>query len=228
MKLLSVQIALFLNGLTVRADIFAENINKKLNDMFDAMPVCLDLPVEAPIDMPIVHRKGTNTLHTLTVARSRCDLCLILNSNDDELKQFKEKYNHVIVEFVNAVLEQCTVNRVGIVYNGFERLEMPCKYIVEKYFNSRVKIGDEISFRINNIQEVKNIKINNVFNVSNFIKVDEDEKESGVLVTRDINSVTENNVLVEINDKDIINILKYSYTFLTNEKFGEIKNDRYK
>ena len=54
MKLVNIQIALFFANKIERPDLFANRVNSRLNNLFDAMPQILNLPDDAPDEIPLV------------------------------------------------------------------------------------------------------------------------------------------------------------------------------
>ena len=222
MKVIKIQVALFFRDIISRPDILAENINQKLGNMFDAMPTCVDLPLDAPAEIPIVYRKSTKLPHQLNVARSRCDLILTPMVENNSLAVIESRYNNEILEYIKAAMEGNDVIRIGIVYTVFQEAEKPCDYISTKYFGGLIKGENELSFRVNKVTNIKGVETNSVFNVSNAIAETNGKKDEGVLYIRDINNVvktTSSNLTL----KQITNILKHSYSMLDDNVFGEAK-----
>lgn len=54
MRLLSLQVALFVDGVIDRPDLLMPQINAEFNNMFNDMPNVIKLPPEAPAEIPIV------------------------------------------------------------------------------------------------------------------------------------------------------------------------------
>lgn len=96
MKVISIQIALFFKDLVSRPDYLAEQINKKLGNIFDAMPICIDLPLEAPAEIPVVQRKSTTVPHSLNISRNRSDLTLYPMQENNQLQIIENRYSETI------------------------------------------------------------------------------------------------------------------------------------
>ena len=222
MKVINLQVALFFKDIVSRPDLLAENINKRLGNMFDAMPACIDLPIEAPAEIPIVYRKSTKLPHTLNVARNRCDLFFTPMVENDSLGVIEARYNNEIIEYIKATMEENNVIRIGLVYTVFQEAENPCDYISAKYFGGHIKGESELSFRVNRIMKIKGIEVNSVLNISNAIAETEGKKEEGILFVRDINNAVKT-TSSDLTLKQIVSILKHSYSLLDENVFGEAK-----
>ena len=222
MKVIKIQIALFFKDIISRPDLLAENINQKLGNMFDAMPTCMDLPLDAPAEIPIVYRKSTKLPHLLNVARNRCDLILTPMVENNSLGVIEARYNNEITEYIKAAMSENDVIRIGIVYTVFQEAEKPCDYISTKYFGGLIRGENELSFRVNKVTNIKGVETNSVFNVSNAIAETNEKKDEGILFIRDINNVVKATGS-KLTLKQITNILKHSYSMLDENVFGEAK-----
>ena len=76
MRVVQIQVALFLSDIISRPDLLAEEINQKLGNRFDARPQCVALPIDAPAEIPVVTRRSTTLPHQLNVSHKRCDLLI--------------------------------------------------------------------------------------------------------------------------------------------------------
>lgn len=74
MKLISMQVALFTIDLISRPDLLFNNINGRLGNIFDSMPMILDLPLDVPAEIPVVQAKSSNDVFAMNVSRKRIDL----------------------------------------------------------------------------------------------------------------------------------------------------------
>lgn len=220
MKVLKIQIALFLKDFINRPDLLAEHINDRMGNLFDAMPMCLDLPLDAPAEIPVVTRKSTRLPHVLNVSRNRCDLILTPNIENSSLSVIEARYSDEIDTFIKATLVNNSLLRIGVVYTVFEEKVKPCDVISQKYFGGSIKGESELSFRVNKVTNIKGIEVNNVFNVSNATAETNGETREGILYIRDINNVV-GVANTPLTSKQITSILKHSYFSLDDQVFGE-------
>lgn len=222
MKVITIQIALFFKDIISRPDLLAEDINKKMGGIFDAMPTCIDLPLDAPAEIPVVQRKSTRLPHVLNVSRNRCDLILTPLVENSYLSVVEARYGNEILEYIKAAMQGNEIVRTGIIYTVFQADKKPCEHISNKYFGGLIKGGSELSFRVNKVSNVKGIDINCVLNITNAIAETNGQEEEGILYIRDINSVV-NVTNAPLTFKQLNNICKHSYTYLNEQTFGEAK-----
>ena len=76
MKLVSIQMAMFANNLIPRPDLLMNKINTKMNNVFDAIPNIINLPMNAPPEIPVAQVTSTNNVYALNISRSRVDLTI--------------------------------------------------------------------------------------------------------------------------------------------------------
>ena len=65
MRLLSLQVALFVDGIIERPDLLMPQINAEFNNMFNDMPNVIKLPPEAPAEIPIVQMFSIDQKYSL-------------------------------------------------------------------------------------------------------------------------------------------------------------------
>lgn len=86
MKLLSIQVALFLLNQISRPDLLMNTINEKIGNILDEMPNILNIPIDVPVDVPIAQVKSSDKVFGLNVSRNRVDLFINPNySREDSI-----------------------------------------------------------------------------------------------------------------------------------------------
>lgn len=165
-----------------------EDFSLKLKNRLGDSKTTQQLPI--PADAP-------NEIPRLILNYSRFNLQVSKNRIDLFLKDVKS--NDAIISNINDVLIddiKLSIGRIGFVKNFFidKKLEDLKKLLVtEKIGTLSLK---EISIRINEIRKIENYDCNNIESLSTglIIKKNPDgstEKENGVVVTRDINTLAE-------------------------------------
>ena len=71
MKLISCQVALFAMEKIKRPDLLLNEINAKLSNLFDAMPMILNLTEDIPDKIQIVQSKSNDGKYILNITRKR-------------------------------------------------------------------------------------------------------------------------------------------------------------
>lgn len=203
MKTTHIQIALFSKNIIERPDILGSSLNDKLNNIFDGIPTIIELPDNAPLDIPIAQYKSISGIYNLNVARNRIDLIIAPDiTNNLKPTSVYEQYDSIIKEYCKVIVEQINIIRVGIITMLFKKANDNVKTIYEKYLKDDYKSDyKEISFRVNEQSSIDKTIINNIkmveaqtltINKKNI----EQPKQDGILIQLDTNNAQINNVLL--------------------------------
>ena len=191
MKLVSIQMAMFANNLIPRPDLLMNKINTKMNNVFDAIPNIINLTMNAPPEIPVAQVTSTNNVYALNISRSRVDLTIspFYYRQETPLQLFEE-YKSNIESYYNTILEEITLNRVGMVVTLFHEEDSNIKaifdkYLIEPYTNDCV----EINYRINRQTLEKGVVYNNIRLIqAGEIQIDK-KIAKGVMIQFDVNNV---------------------------------------
>lgn len=207
MKVLSIQMALFTRDLISRPDLVMTKVNEKMGKVFDSMPNIMNLPMDAPPEIPLVQTASTDRIYGLNVARSRVDLNIapIYEREDSPADLFKE-YKTSIDKYYKAVLEATELIRVGVVITLFYETQNN----IEAVYNIGLKelfTNDcvEASYRINKQSLYKGWIYNNIKSVQAGEVQVENTTHKGVIIQLDTNNVPEKNKT--ISSELILNLL---------------------
>lgn len=224
MKLINIQVALFFDKYLERPDLFANRVNSRMNNMFDAMPQIVPLPEGAPAEIPTVQMSSTKQDNHFNVSKSRCDLILSpellsqtsINAAATNLQELVHSY------FKSVLDENIGIIRVGVISTTFDENEDAVHSIVDKYFVSKVKMK-EASLRVNICDNVDGIELNNVLEISDGNLANENLgiNQSGIVIRRDINNVPQEGQLLA--NKNLKAIWKKALSYCTDKKVGEIR-----
>lgn len=221
MEVIRIQLALFLRDLISRPDKFAENINQRLNNVFDAMPEILDIPMDAPPEIPIARFKSSKVPYLLNVSRMRCDLMISPQEENRFLKIIESRYHNDFLACIEEALESNAIARIGIVYSAFEEVKNPCAVISKNYFGNQIGDVDELSFRTNKIHMIDDIQVNSILKVAKGTR--KSDKINGIMYTRDVNSSLLSQKDTGLTKEQVVGILNFSYAALSDEKFREVE-----
>jgi len=229
MKLFTIQIALFPKDQIDRPDKLKEIITQRMGeDLFDAMPMILNIPQNVPDDfpVPIVQASSTNGRYALNIGRKRIDF--IVNPDYYDFSEPMDAYNAYkakIDKYFKAVTSYCDLLRIGIVYNLFEETQQNVKAIFDKYlkqgFNAKCV---ETTIRTNTQKQIGKMLLNNIKIVEagtiHITRNNAAEDKQGVLIQFDINNVPEQQNKLT-NDK-IITILSSAAKVLESSEIKEM------
>ncbi len=224
MKLVNLQIALFFKNRIGRPDLFANRINSRLNNRFDAMPQIINLPDEVPADIPVVQMHSSRDDSHFNVSKQRCDLFLSPELlAQTSLSSSVNNCQELFFEYLKAVFEETQeIVRVGLIATGFEEKTDPAMFISEKYLSTSSPCK-EASIRINRHETTDGFDLNNILEVSdgNLINEKLGINLAGTVIKRDVNNVPKEGVL--LTSKSIKSIWKRALLYFTDKKLGEIK-----
>lgn len=222
MRLITIQVALFSTNLISRPDLLLTEINKNLGNIFDAMPTVLNLPLDVPIEIPLVQAKSISDEFALNISRNRIDF--IINhsfENDISASDALKNYRPLIKKYCKTVIESNELNRIGIILTLFKEIKENVKAINERYFKDDFVSGTtESSLRINIQQLSKGTVINNVKDVRADVLTVKNIPHSGVVVVFDTNNVPETGKNIDI--ERINDILKRATAKITSDKVKEL------
>lgn len=224
MKLVNLQIALFFSNKLKRPDLFANRVNSRLDNLFDAMPQIINLPDEAPADIPVVQMRSTREDIHFNVSKQRCDLIIspeLLSqvSFSSSISNCQELFS----SYLKAVFEETQeIIRVGVIATAFEEKEEAATYVCGKYMKDSL-ICKEASIRINRVESADGMALNNIIEISdgNLINEKLGINQNGFIVRRDINNVPQSDILLTV--KGVKAIWKRALTYFTDKKLGELK-----
>lgn len=196
MKLISIQVALFASNLISRPDKLKDAIEQKMGGKyFDAMPLILNLPNDAPADLPIVQAKSTNGKYSLNLSRKRLDFAITpdFDANDDPHTAFSV-YKSTIEKYCKAALSEIDFNRIGIVITLFEEAESNIHAIFQKYLKTPFNPNYvETNVRFNYLKKAKGLTLNNIRIIeTGDLHIDRNgvgEDKKGVVIQLDTNNV---------------------------------------
>lgn len=197
MRLLSLQVALFVDGVIDRPDLLMPQINAEFNNMFNDMPNVIKLPPEAPAEIPIVQMFSIDQKYRLNISRSRVDLFYTAQAPlVDSTPLYLQTLSPLIAQFYNYIVEnrKIPINRVGFITTIFYPEEKNISRIVKRYFSDKsFEKSCELSFRVNTQSKIKSHVINNILNVeANTLfqrNGDQESSTNGIVVTSDINNI---------------------------------------
>ena len=197
MRLLSLQVALFVDGVIDRPDLLMPQINAEFNNMFNDMPNVIKLPPEAPAEIPIVQMFSIDQKYHLNISRSRVDLFYTAQAPlVDSTPLYLQTLSPLIAQFYNYIVEnrKIPINRVGFITTIFYPEEKNISRIVKRYFSDKsFEKSCELSFRVNTQSKIKSHVINNILNVeANTLfqrSGDQERSTNGIVVTSDINNI---------------------------------------
>lgn len=197
MRLLSLQVALFVDGVIDRPDRLMPQINSEFNNLFNDMPNVIKLPMEAPAEIPIVQMSSLDQKYRLNISRNRLDFFYTAPVPVvDSTPLYLQVLSPLIAQFYQYIIgnQKLPISRVGFITTMFFPEENNVARIAKRYFSDRsFEKNCELSFRTNVQSKIKAYTINNILNIeANTLyqrNGDQETSTDGIIITTDINNV---------------------------------------
>lgn len=227
MKLISIQIALFASNLISRPDKLKDAIEQKMGGkLFDTIPLILNLPSDAPAELPIVQAKSTNGRYSFNLSRKRIDFSIApdFDTNDDPYAAYTV-YKSTIEKYSKAALSEIDCNRIGIVLTLFEETPDNISAIFQKYIKTPFNANyAEANVRFNYMKKAKGLTLNNIRVIeSGNLHIDRNgigEDRKGVVVQIDTNNVP--GMQVKLTTDNISTVIAAAIKNLEPEEIKEM------
>lgn len=185
-----VQIALFFLTSPDRTDEIFYSLNKKLNNLFDAQPVILPLPDDAPRDVPSVQANTKNGLYALVISKLRIDFVLNNTSADDDSNIRADEFKELSLQFVRGMYDMgYSFNRIGLISINILDDENPVLHIRDQYFKDKISSPFELSLRFNNRHTGKALVVNDITDIASQEIVANNVVTKRIIINKDINNM---------------------------------------
>ena len=207
MKVLSIQMALFTRDLISRQDLVMSGINEKTGKIFNAMPNIMNLPLDAPPEIPLVQVVSTDGMYNLNVSRNRVDLTISpkYEREDAPADLFKE-YKILLEKYYKSVFSAMDLIRVGVVITLFHEASNNVEAVFDRGIKESFSTDCvEASYRINKQNLYKGFVYNNIKSVQAGEVHVNNAVHKGVLIQLDTNNVPDSNKV--ISNEDISHLL---------------------
>lgn len=222
MKLLSLQMALFTKDLMGRPDLIFAEINKKTGNLFDAMPNIVNLPIDAPPEIPIVQARSLDGKYTMNLSRNRADFIVSNKYEEDGTPNEVFRDVRIMLEkYYKYMLETNEIIRVGLVVTLFHPDMTNVKDIYLKYLKDEYREGcAEVTIHTNNQKLNKGIIFNNLRQISAMSLNNNGSIIPGVHIQYDLNNMIDYSKVIE---KDTIEyVISQMAVLLKNNALEEL------
>ena len=193
-KLARIQFGIFFNKPINRPDLISSSVLQEFQSEFDAPPINLPLPPNAPVDIPISQLRSKNGAWNLNISKIRAEIIF----NPKDIDDFKDEDN---VENIKKVILLCAneakkqsidINRVVnfAVYILYQ--DQPIKFLREKLQIKEFDNTIELNIRFNQKEKENGFEINNVTIIENGTIEKNSEIENALILTKDVNNVIPN------------------------------------
>lgn len=222
------QLALFFESPIQRPDEFVTSFNEAMGKVFDQVPVILPVPNQVQLlGVPLVQMNSGNGVYSCNIARNRVDF-FIAGEGKQKFADIKTNLLDKTVKYYNFFTSKSKIKRIGFVVRFFVQDEKPDLAIANLISNdfkeihdgetsqtyvrfiTRTKIGD---YEINNYSSAERTAAN-IEGVG--------EKILGVMITRDFNTIPENNYTEKFNVKEVEQFIAEAESKFNLEKIKKL------
>lgn len=219
MKTISFQFALFFNGTFDRPDQKYNQINERLNNIFDGIPGIVPIDQNTPLEFPYVQLRSTNGKYILNLSKIRADLLVtygIQEITEGERKDFTIKCTNLMQELLSYI----KYSRLGLVGNFIIEVKSPVEKLNNAFLKKDLSKATEIKIRYNYRKKWQNTEVNDVIDIQTITFNDNGRPLPAIQIQRDINTVPE--LQLNLGKKEVENYLNTFFNQLSEKELGGI------
>lgn len=222
---INLSLAFFVNEPINNAELLANRINSRLNQMFNVIDAKETyLASDSRGIIPLLEMRTNDGEKQIFISKERIDLFFSPNLlNQQSISNTVQKYQKFIYSFFKTMIdERSDIYRLGLVLSTYYEQEKAGEFINNNYCSLNMNNLTESLIRINNTNTLEQFTINNVFSIRDGV-VNNDKlgiKQFGAIATRDINNAPIQKVF--LSEDNLLRIWKYALKYFTNEKMGRI------
>jgi hypothetical protein len=168
----NIQSVLFIENFAFRNKLgIASRVNEAVNNLFDGDPTMLDLPVDAPPEIPRIQLKDSKSHYSLNFCLNRIDLFYNeAGKPEKKLATLKEDYLNYFFKIVALVKDDYHLStpRIALVLKGVSDVERGANlFMAEKFLGNMPFFGDTYALEIHALEkrEFKEFDINRWFRI---------------------------------------------------------------
>ncbi|MBM4349610.1 MAG: hypothetical protein FJ106_06965 [Deltaproteobacteria bacterium] len=134
----NIQGVLFIENFAFRNKLgIASKINEAVNNLFDGDPTMLDLPPEAPLEIPRIQLKDSKPIYSLNFCANRIDFFYNNPGKPEKkLSDLKDEYLNYFFKIVALVKQEYHLStpRVAVVLKALSNIEMGANLFLQEKF----------------------------------------------------------------------------------------------
>ena len=168
----NIQGVLFIENFTFRNKLgIASGINEAVNNLFDGDPTMLDLPPEAPLEIPRIQLKDSKPIYSLNFCANRIDFFYNNPGKPEKkLSDLKDEYLNYFFKIVALVKQEYHLStpRLAIVLKALSDIEIGSNlFLQEKFFGNTPFFRETHALEIHALKKrtMKEFDINRWFRI---------------------------------------------------------------
>ena len=168
----NIQGVLFIENFAFRNKLgIASKINEAVNNLFDGDPTMIDLPPEAPLEIPRIQLKDSKPVYSLNFCPNRIDFFYNeAGKPEKKLSNLKEEYLDYFSKIVALVKDEYCLStpRIAIIIKALSEVEAGSNlFLQEKFFKNASFFRDTHALEIHSLEKrmMKEFDINRWFRI---------------------------------------------------------------
>lgn len=197
--LINSQFALFFDQSVMKPEELWQGLNNKMDNIFDKTPIIFPVPNDLKFnEIPIVQMLSASGVYSCNISRGRADF-FHAGAGKQKFMDIKKDFIDEISKLFNFFNNKTKIARIGFVNRFFIEDENQDKTISGLLKNAFIKLhtGDihESFVRYVSRGSIDEFKINNFTAIEKFFAriAGATETSKGILITRDFNTIPEEN-----------------------------------
>ena len=207
-RLSSIQFTIFTPGLLFIPSKILGFVLTKWGELFDAAPVSMPLPPEAPSEIPRIILQSSDGRSKLELAPSRANMFWLRQADTDEIKaeDFLGLATNLLWEYTATVNGK--VGRIAMVLNRFVKHENPGVFLAQHFCKDKWQTAPFNRPESFEIHAHKRYVLNNQFNINSWVRcktglIKLPDQQKIILVEQDINTFPEETETREFSNGQI-------------------------
>lgn len=218
-KLTKLQTALFVRGLDIAKydkHLVIAELRDKVGDVFDAEPIALPFPSDAPPEIPRILLRSNDGTYTCNLALNRVDIFRSVTQQEPEDLEGIFANHELQTEEIFKYLKEkgVVVNRIGLTANfvGQTENKTAAEYLRDAFLVlDKLENPKELQIVYNKRARSDSVDFNHLIRIIS-------RDDSNILLQIDINTIPEIMETSNFSKEDLEKILSYSIKKITNFK----------
>ncbi|HBB49296.1 TPA: hypothetical protein DEQ22_00940 [Candidatus Nomurabacteria bacterium] len=218
------QTVIFFQQTLAKPEKIWSELSDKFPNIFDQPPLILPIPNQSEISqVPVVQISSSNGVYRINISRKRVDF-FVAGEGKQKFSDKKDSILEKSVILFNFFKNLTKVSRIAFIVRNFIEEDNAVKVLSNlllpgftslyegDVFDSHIRYTtrhDFEAFKINNYSLVEKSEVN--ININNTIK-----KSTGILITRDFNTIPENDLSEQIDGSSFTNFISMASNFVSD------------
>lgn len=216
--IVSLQFVFFFKDVIDRPDILFADLNIKMANTFDAMPVITPTPLGFAPEIPMIYHRSESNEFACNISKNRLDFFVQRTSDTKSNEGILSDFIIKTRTLSDYIINKKEIIRFGMIGRCFIEDKTAIDSLKRRYFVAK-KLPTNISelgLKFNNQSDFFGLKINDIIEISSDYMVINDNRKFGIFIQQDINNVPLEGVV--LTTKNLEEVFNTHSNFLSDEK----------